>query len=79
MPDPLPAPVTLSSTLKDCDGNYSSKRVAAFIALAAFLVFAGADQFTAHKANETTLNDLMWIIGGGLGLAVIERFAPKTS
>ena len=67
-----------ATTLRDVDGNYSSKRVAAFIALAAYLVGAGVDTVMgAVRVPPEVMQGLLWIVLGGLSLAVGERFAPQ--
>jgi len=76
MADDAPA-APLNTTLRDVDGNYSSKRIAAFIALALFAAAMAVDTFTAHKVAQHFVDDLMVIVCSGLGLAVAERFAPR--
>ncbi len=66
----------LSGTFKDIDGNYSSKRVAAFVALGCIVVAFVAD-LLGHHPSEFIVNDLMLIVGGGFLGAVAERFAPR--
>ncbi len=75
MPDSAPA---LSTTLQDIDGAYSSKRIAAFIALAAFLAGGVADTVMgAVRVPPDVMQGLLYIVLGGLSLALGERFAPK--
>lgn len=69
------APPPLNTTLRDIDGNFSSKRIAAFIALGGVLVLAGADLF-GHHPSEYIVNALTFIACTGLGMACAERFAP---
>lgn len=59
------------------DGNLSSKRVAAFVALACIAAGFVSDTFFDHHPSEYMMNDLMFIVLGGLGYATAERFAPK--
>lgn len=77
MPDVDQTP-PLSTTLQDIDGNYSSKRVAAFIALGFYLAGGIFDTVVgAVRVPPEIMQGLLWIILGGLGLAVGERFAPR--
>lgn len=69
---------SLSTTLQDIDGAYSSKRIAAFIAMAAFLAGGIVDTVMGTvRVPPEVMNGLMWIVLGGLGLAVGERFGPE--
>lgn len=67
----------LATTLQDIDGNYSSKRIAAFIALAFYLAGAVVDTVTPLHVPMHAMDGLLYIVGGGLALAVSERFAPR--
>lgn len=69
---------TPADALKDIDGQYSSKRLASFLALAAFLGLALSDAW-AHKGvpTEFIMTDLMYIVLGGLGLGALERFGGR--
>ncbi len=69
----------VSTTLQDIDGNYSSKRVAAFIALAAYLAGAVVDTVMGIvRVPPEVMHGLLYITLGGLSLAVGERFAPRS-
>ncbi len=71
---------TVTDTLKDIDGQFSSKRIAAFAALALFLALAVSDTVAhAGKPTEFVMTDLMYIALGGLGLGALERFGQKGS
>ncbi len=66
----------LSTTLQDIDGHYSSKRVAAFIALACMVVgFVAA--LKGYVIPDWMFNGFLYLAAGGLGLACAERFAPR--
>lgn len=77
------ATTTVSDTLKDIDGNFSSKRIAAFLALAVFLLMAAADTVARRgQASEFVMTDLVYIVIAGLSLGAVERFGgakPKGS
>lgn len=68
--------------LKDIDGAYSSKRVAAFIALALFSLIVFVDLYlavtTSRPPSDSIVSALMVIISGGFLTAVAERYASKT-
>lgn len=70
----------ITTTVQDAQGSYSSRRVAAFVALGFYILFGGACLFWL-KFSETFatayFNGLMVIITGGLLLATADRFAPK--
>lgn len=66
----------ISTTLTDIDGNFSSKRIAAFIALGGILALAGADLF-GHHPSDHIIDALTFIACTGLGMACAERFAPQ--
>jgi len=66
----------VSSIIKDVDGNGSSKRVIAFIAIGLMGVGFIADIFLSHKVNEHIADLLQWVVLGGMGLSVAERWQP---
>lgn len=69
-----------STLFKDLDGNTSSKRVAAFIALTCMVAgFLASLTGLGHVLPEWMFDGFLYITGGGLGLAATERFAPKGS
>jgi len=64
--------------LRDIDGDKSSKRLAAFIALACIVAgFVASLTGIGNLPPEWLFTDLMGVVLGGLGLACAERFAPK--
>jgi hypothetical protein len=81
MPDPatvgFPTQSTPIDTFKDVDGQFSSKRIAAFGALSLYALGFFADTFTHFHAPEHVMDGLMYFAAAVLGLAASERFAPK--
>lgn len=72
------ATTTVSDAVKDTDGQYSSKRIAAFMALAMFLALCVAD--TVHNGGQPSqmvMDNLMYIVLGGLSLGTVEQFRRK--
>lgn len=67
----------LRTTFQDIDGNYSSKRIAAFFAFSLFTIGFLVDTFSSFHAPDDLMRDLLTFAGAGLGLAVAERFAPQ--
>lgn len=67
----------LSSVVQDIDGNVSSKRVAAFAALALYGAGFLIDTLTTHKVSEHLADGLMVIVLAGIGSALAERFMPS--
>lgn len=67
-----------STVFQDIDGQFSSKRTVAFIAMACLVVgFLAA--IVGHVVPEYMFTNFTYIVGAGLGLAATERFAPKGS
>ncbi len=64
----------LVEIVQDIDGQLSSKRVAAFIALGAYLLVGVADAF-GHVLPEPYTSGLEYLVLGGLAMAIPERFA----
>ncbi len=67
-----------SSTFKDIDGSYSSKRIAAFIALSVYILGGVVDVVMGTvRVPPEVMQGFLYITLGGLSLAVGERFAPR--
>jgi hypothetical protein len=70
----------LKSLLQDGeDGTWSSKRVITFLAFVFFSFAFFANLLYGKKVDDTMLEGMMYIVLGGLGVTVTERFANKTN
>lgn len=70
----------LKSLLQDGeDGTWSSKRVITFLAFVFFSFAFFANLLYGKKVDDTMLEGMMYIVLGGLGVTVTEKFANKTS
>jgi len=66
------------NTLQDKNGNTSSKRVAAFVALAVAVIVTGYTLITkTAEQNVQILTPWLMFAGVCLGIAGAEFFAPK--
>ena len=59
------------------DGNQSSKRLSAVLALFCCIAFAWIATFTPYQCPEYMYEGLLVIAGGGLGLTVIESIFTR--
>ncbi len=59
------------------DGNQSSKRLSAVMALFCCIAFAWIATFTPYQCPEYMFEGLLVIAGGGLGLTVIESIFTR--
>jgi uncharacterized membrane protein YphA (DoxX/SURF4 family) len=59
------------------DGNQSSKRLSAVLALFCCIAFAWIATFTSYSCPEYMYEGLLVIAGGGLGLTVIESIFTR--
>lgn len=69
----------IKEIFKDDDGFASMKRFITFIA--AMFVFSAyiANTFFHYQITQFILDNLMYIVIGGLGFVGLEKFAPKTT
>ena len=68
----------LDTTLQDSNHDYSSKRIAAFIGLAAYLAGGVVDTVMGTiRVPPDVMQGLLYITLGGLSLALGEWFAPR--
>lgn len=70
----------LKSLLQDGeDGTWSSKRVITFLAFVFFSIAFFANLFYGKKVDDVVLEGMLYIVLGGLGVTVTERFANRNS
>ena len=59
------------------DGNQSSKRLSAVLALFCCIAFAWIATFTPYQCPEYMFEGLLVVAGGGFGLTVIESIFAR--
>lgn len=64
-------------SLLSAEGDASSKRVSAIIALLVCINLSYIGTFTEYKTPEYMFDGLLLLAGGGLGLTVIESIFTK--
>lgn len=64
------------SLLRDVNGNWSSKRVAGYVAGAVVLIAFVADGFHFYDMNESVANTLIMAVAAILGIGTFERKQP---
>jgi len=70
----------LKSLLQDGeDGTWSSKRVITFLAFVFFSFAFFANLLYGKKVDDILIEGMMYIILGGLGVTVTEKFANKSN
>ena len=61
------------------DGTWSSKRVITFLAFIFFSFAFFANLLYGRKVDDILIEGMMYIILGGLGVTVTEKFANKNN
>jgi hypothetical protein len=70
----------LKSMLQDGeDGTWSSKRVITFLAFTFFSIAFFANLFFGKKIDDVIIEGMLYIVLGGLGVTVTERFANRNA